>query len=119
MDHTNRTLCQFRNFCTLTSQIDIFVENLNFGNLNNCQSDPIGFLKTWNDETQPFRYASALAAWEYNTNITAANAEADKEAGRNSAAWSEKIGLCAIEYFGNLVTTCTQDINGVQAQLQK
>jgi len=73
------------------------------------KDDPIAFLKKWNEEAQPFFNAENVASWAQATDINPENEEKELQAQKESAAWSEVIGRCAVEYFGKLVTDCIAD----------
>jgi len=86
----------------------------------NCSSyptDTIAFLKLWNDEAQPYSNTLNIAAWEQATNITEENLEAENEAEKEMAAWTEVINGCAKEMFGDLVAKCKADINAADCTL--
>lgn len=84
---------------------------------NQYSKDAVGFLKAWNDEAQALFNEESKASWEQATNITDANGEAEKEAAKKSAAWTETIGKCAISFFGALVDTCELDMNSISCSL--
>jgi len=81
-------------------------------------NDVIDFLKFWGREVQPLRAASSNASWNWNIDINPENEKLRSEASAASAAFTQKIGRCAIEKFQNVANACSKSMSDENCTLE-
>uniref|UniRef100_A0A8C8VNS9 Angiotensin-converting enzyme n=1 Tax=Pelusios castaneus TaxID=367368 RepID=A0A8C8VNS9_9SAUR len=84
-----------------------------FATSQNITEEAINFLAQFNVQAENLSYASSLASWDYNTNITEENARKMNEAGANWSAFYDEASNNATKYSIDEITNST-----IKLQLQ-